>query len=59
MLRYLSLGEYKWRKCPICYDSVYAKDLKVVRFWETPSITVGMEVDLVLMARSIVSSKEI
>ncbi|KAJ3058940.1 hypothetical protein HK102_010238, partial [Quaeritorhiza haematococci] len=31
VLHYLSLADTKWRKCPICYDSVYAKDLKSVR----------------------------
>ncbi|CAG8514549.1 18628_t:CDS:10 [Acaulospora morrowiae] len=28
----------KWRRCPICWDSVYAKDLKSVRFWAVRSI---------------------
>lgn len=28
----------KWRKCPICWDSVYAKDLKSVRFWAVRTI---------------------
>ncbi|CAG8512164.1 10402_t:CDS:10 [Paraglomus occultum] len=23
----------KWRKCPICWDAIYARDLKSVRFW--------------------------
>ncbi|KAL5037117.1 hypothetical protein BDV3_006658 [Batrachochytrium dendrobatidis] len=31
---YLVLGEKAWRKCPICYDSVYAPDLKSVCFVE-------------------------
>lgn len=30
ILHYLALGDRKWRKCPICYESVYAKDLKSV-----------------------------
>ncbi|CAJ0890006.1 1293_t:CDS:10 [Entrophospora sp. SA101] len=29
----------KWRKCPICWDSVYAKDLKSVRFWTVRTIS--------------------
>ncbi|CAG8850015.1 35881_t:CDS:2, partial [Racocetra persica] len=28
----------KWRKCPICWDAVYAKDLKSVRFWSVRNI---------------------
>ncbi|CAG8665050.1 7777_t:CDS:2, partial [Acaulospora colombiana] len=28
----------KWRRCPICWDAVYAKDLKNVRFWAVRSI---------------------
>ncbi|KAG5676281.1 hypothetical protein PVAND_006129 [Polypedilum vanderplanki] len=27
-LHYLSLSDKKWRKCPICYESVYLTDLK-------------------------------
>ncbi len=31
MLHYLSLSDKTWRKCPICYESIYKKDLKSVR----------------------------
>jgi hypothetical protein len=31
ILHYLSLGEKKWRKCPICYDAIYANALKSAR----------------------------
>ncbi len=31
MLHYLSLSDKSWRKCPICYESIYKKDLKSVR----------------------------
>ncbi len=24
----------KWRRCPICWDAVYARDLKAVRWWD-------------------------
>ncbi|CDW98076.1 hypothetical protein [Sporisorium scitamineum] len=24
----------KWRRCPICWDTVYARDLKAVRWWD-------------------------
>ncbi|SCV67732.1 BQ2448_5343 [Microbotryum intermedium] len=33
ILHYLALADgQKWRKCPVCWDSVYAKDLKVVKW---------------------------
>ncbi|KAG5461008.1 MAG: hypothetical protein BJ554DRAFT_6870 [Olpidium bornovanus] len=41
ILHYLSLSEdqhRQWRKCPICWDCVYAKDLKPVRFWKVQSV---------------------
>jgi hypothetical protein len=28
ILHYLSLSDHSWRKCPICYESIYRKDLK-------------------------------
>jgi len=28
MLHYLSLSDEKWRKCPICFESVQREDLK-------------------------------
>jgi hypothetical protein len=31
MLHYLSLSDKSWRKCPICYESIYKSDLKSVR----------------------------
>ncbi|CAB4490042.1 hypothetical protein RhiirA5_354521 [Rhizophagus irregularis] len=44
IIHYLQLNDEnekpnkKWRKCPICWDSVYAKDLKSVRFWAVRTI---------------------
>ncbi|KAH6575269.1 hypothetical protein BASA50_006914 [Batrachochytrium salamandrivorans] len=35
---YLFLGDKLWRKCPICYDSVHAGDLKSIRFVENESV---------------------
>ncbi|SGZ16830.1 BQ5605_C020g09071 [Microbotryum silenes-dioicae] len=33
ILHYLALADgQKWRKCPVCWDSVYATDLKVVKW---------------------------
>ena len=31
ILHYLSLSDKPWRKCPICYESIYKKDLKSVK----------------------------
>ncbi|CEH18361.1 Predicted E3 ubiquitin ligase [Ceraceosorus bombacis] len=25
----------KWKRCPICWDAVYARDVKAVEFWDT------------------------
>ncbi|CAI2185065.1 15101_t:CDS:10, partial [Funneliformis geosporum] len=44
ILHYLQLNDEddrpnkKWRKCPICWDAVYSKDLKCVRFWSVRTI---------------------
>ncbi|KAM0746132.1 hypothetical protein T439DRAFT_330104 [Meredithblackwellia eburnea MCA 4105] len=36
MLHYLALADgTKWRKCPVCHESVYAKDLRPVK-WHDP-----------------------
>ncbi|KAL1921778.1 uncharacterized protein VTP21DRAFT_10420 [Calcarisporiella thermophila] len=39
ILHYLDINETKkaWRKCPICWDAIYVKDLKCVRFWKVHS----------------------
>lgn len=35
MLHYLELADgTKWRKCPVCYDAIYAKDLKTVKWFD-------------------------
>lgn len=31
ILHYLSLSDKTWRKCPICYESIYKQDLKSVQ----------------------------
>src|SRR5579883_2956913 len=31
ILHYLSLSDKPWRKCPICFESIYKSDLKSVR----------------------------
>ncbi|KAK0759995.1 hypothetical protein N5P37_007073 [Trichoderma harzianum] len=45
----------KWRKCPICEDSIYLPDVRPVRFYagqESPLPRVGDDVVLRLMARN-------
>jgi len=51
ILHYLSLGEKNWRKCPICYESVYGKDLKSVIAQETHVYNVGEAITMKLMKR--------
>ncbi|EEU44995.1 uncharacterized protein NECHADRAFT_41507 [Fusarium vanettenii 77-13-4] len=44
----------KWKKCPICEDSIYMQDVRPVRFYagqESPLPRVGDDVVLRLMAR--------
>ncbi|KAF5323487.1 hypothetical protein D9611_005524 [Ephemerocybe angulata] len=37
ILHYLSTSENKWARCPICFDSVNAKQLKSVKWYDGPS----------------------
>ncbi|KNC96707.1 uncharacterized protein SPPG_07919 [Spizellomyces punctatus DAOM BR117] len=58
---YLHLGEKKWRKCPICYDAIYAKDLKPAKFAITQEVgkaTPGKpaQVSMLLMKRAVNST---
>lgn len=36
----------KWRRCPICWDAVYARDLKAVRWWDAQAAAREHEVRL-------------
>lgn len=49
ILNYLALGENKWRKCPICFDSIYKDDLKSVRILKINEYKVGDKIELNLM----------
>ena len=49
ILNYLALGENKWRKCPICFDSIYKDDLKSVRILKINEFKVGDKIELNLM----------
>ena len=51
LIHYLSLTDKKWRKCPICYESIYQKDLKSVTALSSHQYTVGDSLTLRLMAR--------
>ncbi|KAI8926053.1 hypothetical protein BC831DRAFT_458297 [Entophlyctis helioformis] len=53
---YLHLGEKSWRKCPICYDSIYDRDLKSVHFSAVteigkPAVSAPRLVQFTLMKR--------
>ena len=56
VLQYLALGERKWRRCPICYEAVYAADLRSVAVQQVPRYTEGETVTLRLLERSWVRS---
>ena len=49
ILNYLALGENKWRKCPICFESIYKDDLKSVRILKTDEYKVGDSIELNLI----------
>jgi len=52
-LHYLSLSDKAWRKCPICYESIYKKDLKSVRINKyATEYKVGDEISFNLMFKS-------
>ncbi|TPX44501.1 hypothetical protein SeMB42_g04315 [Synchytrium endobioticum] len=56
VLHYLALGDRQWRKCPICYDAIYAKDLRSVKFdvvndVKPGTISEGFGLRMVLMKR--------
>jgi hypothetical protein len=51
VLHYLSLGDKKWRKCPICYESIYKRDLKSVVDLSTPQYSPGNVISMRLMVR--------
>ena len=53
ILHYLSLSDKVWRKCPICFESIYKKDLKSVRINKfSTEYKVGDEVNFNLMFKS-------
>jgi Zinc finger, C3HC4 type (RING finger) len=52
MLHYLSLSDKKWRKCPICYESVHLTDLKsTTSKHDHQSYKIGDLITLELMSR--------
>ncbi len=56
ILHYLSFSDKAWRKCPICYDAVYAKDVKsvqvnVVESTGSPCVAAPVTLNLTLMKR--------
>lgn len=51
LLHYLELSDKKWRKCPICYESIYKKDLKSVAALKSHQFNVGDVLHMKLMKR--------
>ena len=51
VLQYLAFGDRPWRRCPICYEAVYAADLRPVAVDQVPHHTEGATVTLHLMRR--------
>ena len=52
LLHYLSLSDKSWRKCPICFESVYLQDLKSATLKPTHrTYKVGDIIDMELMTR--------
>ncbi|PWN47914.1 hypothetical protein IE53DRAFT_320381 [Violaceomyces palustris] len=38
-----SAPSQKWRRCPICWDAVYARDLKAVKWWDPRAVALEHE----------------
>jgi hypothetical protein len=58
---YISLSEHSWRKCPICYESIYATALKRVKVIDTISYEKAspgnpIEMEFTLMKRNSMSA---
>ena len=51
VLHYLALSDHKWRKCPICFDSIQSIDLKTVTSVNKIDYKVGDFITLCLMKR--------
>jgi len=51
ILHYLSLSDHSWRKCPICYESIYRKDLKSVISVAWKEFHAGDDIEMFLMRR--------
>jgi len=51
MLHYLSLSDEKWRKCPICFESVRREDLKSVVSVPWKEFKTKDEIEMKLMRR--------
>jgi len=56
ILHYLALGENAWRKCPICFESIYKADLKSVCAERVTECKCGDEIELTLMLKQKMST---
>ena len=53
LLSYLDYERKRnWKKCPLCSDSIYARDLKMVDVRQTKTYRAGQEISFDLMVRS-------
>lgn len=52
ILHYLALGDRAWRKCPICYESVYPDALRSVQVISRAEVRVGDALCLKLMQKA-------
>ncbi|XP_054160664.1 RING finger protein 10-like [Oppia nitens] len=51
LLHYLALSDHKWRKCPICFDSIQADDLRTVSSVSKADYKIADYITLSLMKR--------
>ena len=61
ILHYISLSDHSWRKCPICFESIYPSALKPVVFLtraevETPTLNSPTNWDFTLVRRDVGST---
>ena len=53
LLSYLDYERKRsWKKCPLCSDSIYARDLKMVDVRQTQIYRAGQQITFDLMVRS-------
>lgn len=52
VLHYMALSDKQWRKCPICFESIYTRQLRsVVSLEAKTTLETGQHIELQLMRR--------